>query len=111
MYLYNKMCKFFQYFFILIPMFVQEMRRPVEDLDEYEEEDGEQDVEVGGGDYEEEEEDYEEEEEDPKPTKEELEYLELRQKLKEAVRKQMKKESGSGQTSSQEKLKKLPYDK
>lgn len=86
------------------------MRRPVEDLDEYEEEDGEQDVEVGGGDYEEEEEDYEEEEEDPKPTKEELEYLELRQKLKEAVRKQMKKESGSGQTSSQEKLKKLPYD-
>lgn len=44
----------------------------------------------------EEEDDYEEEKEEPKPTKEELKYLELRQKLKESIRKRTKKEaSGS----------------
>ncbi|XP_010275521.1 PREDICTED: protein SPT2 homolog isoform X2 [Nelumbo nucifera] len=68
------------------------------------------------GDYEEDGEDQEgeaeeeyEEEEDPKPTKEELEYLKLRQKLKESLRKKIKKESSSVPTQVQEK-KKLPYD-
>ncbi|KAK9284420.1 hypothetical protein L1049_023592 [Liquidambar formosana] len=77
----------------------------VEDLDEYEEEGEELE------DEEAEEEEYEEaEEEDPKPTKDELEYLELRQRIKESIRKQMKKENGSSLANSQERKKKLPYD-
>lgn len=67
-------------------VFVQEY----EDLDEYEE-DGEE--EEGG--YEEE---YEEEE-THEPSPEELEYLELRQKLKERFRKKMKKELGTASSS------------
>eukprot|EP00268_Persea_americana_P031800 TRINITY_DN3108_c0_g2_i9.p1 TRINITY_DN3108_c0_g2~~TRINITY_DN3108_c0_g2_i9.p1 ORF type:complete len:487 (+),score=136.46 TRINITY_DN3108_c0_g2_i9:164-1624(+) len=85
------------------------------DLDEYEEE--EEDLEEEGmeyfedGDEEEEEDDREEEheKEDPKPTKEELEYLELRQRLKEEARRRLKKESASTSGHSQER-KKLPYD-
>ncbi|KAA8531494.1 hypothetical protein F0562_006153 [Nyssa sinensis] len=78
-------------------------RDAYEDLDEYEEEVEEQEEEEVG------EEEYEEEKA-PQPTKEELEYLELRQRLKESIRKQMKKESGSALTSSHEKNKKLPFD-
>ncbi|XP_052196115.1 probable starch synthase 4, chloroplastic/amyloplastic [Diospyros lotus] len=70
-----------------------------EDFSEYEE-----DVEEEG------EEEYEEEEEAPQPTQEELEYLELRQQLKDSFRKQIKKESGSSHVNSQEKKKKLPYE-
>ncbi|XP_061346693.1 protein spt2-like [Gastrolobium bilobum] len=59
-------------------------------------------------------EEYEEEEEEPrKPTKEELVYLELRQKLKESIRKKMKKESSSSTScpdSADRKKNKLPYD-
>ncbi|KAH1238887.1 hypothetical protein GmHk_08G023468 [Glycine max] len=71
-----------------------------EDEDEYEEEA---------------EEEYEEEEEAPrKPSKEEMEYLELRQKLKESIRKQMKKESSGSGTSRRDSTdrskNKLPYD-
>ncbi|CAA3004505.1 Hypothetical predicted protein [Olea europaea subsp. europaea] len=66
-----------------------------EDLDEYEE-DGEEYEEVGGG-----EEEYEEEE-THQPTQESLEYLELRQRLKEAYRKKMKKESGTANPSSRD---------
>ncbi|XXG56759.1 hypothetical protein AAC387_Pa03g4090 [Persea americana] len=79
------------------------------DLDEYEE-DGE-DLEEEGMEYEEgsEEEEEEQEKEDPTPTKEELEYLELRQRLKEAARQRLKTESASTVGHSQEK-KKLPYD-
>ncbi|KAJ4965384.1 hypothetical protein NE237_017233 [Protea cynaroides] len=75
-------------------------------LDEYEE-DGE-----GEEDYyqEEDDEDEEKEEEDPKPTKEELEYLQLRQRIKESVRKKMKKESSAVSKQSLENKKKLPYD-
>ena len=55
-------------------------------------------------------EDYEEEEvEEEAPPKEELEYLELRQKIKESIR----KKSGSGSVnaqSSQDRRKKLPYN-
>ncbi|XP_048434568.1 uncharacterized protein LOC125474656 [Pyrus x bretschneideri] len=61
-------------------------------------------------DYEDDEdgEEYEEEEEDPKPTKEALAYLELRQRLKEQLR---KKKSGSSLANSSNKKKELPYDK
>ncbi|XP_023640798.1 protein SPT2 homolog [Capsella rubella] len=59
-----------------------------EDLDEYEDE---------------------EEEEERQPPKEELEYLELRQKLKETYKKNMGKASANGQ-SSQERRRKLPYN-
>lgn len=75
------------------------------DLDEYEdyEDEGEyQDGEVG--EYE------EEDEEDRLPTQEELEYLELRQKLKESYRKKIKKDSGSSHGNSREKKSKMPYD-
>ncbi|KAI4328087.1 hypothetical protein L6164_020474 [Bauhinia variegata] len=76
-----------------------------DELDEYE--DDEEEVE---NEYEEEEEVEYKEEEPRKPTKEELEYLELRQRLKESIRKQMKKESSSSLASSGERKKKLPYD-
>ena len=61
-------------------------------------------------DYEDDEdgEEYEEEEKDPRPTKEALAYLELRQRLKEQLR---KKKSGSSLANSSNKKKKLPYDK
>ena len=72
-------------------------------MDEYEE-DGEEEEEDGVG-----EEEYEEEA--PQPTQEELEYLELRQRLKDSFRKQMKKESGSAFANTHDKKKKLPYDK
>jgi protein SPT2 len=75
-------------------MFMQED----EYYDEYEEE-GEEQAE----------EEYEEEEE-RKPTVEEVDYLELRERIKEQIRKKMRKESGSTLSKSQEK-KKLPSDK
>jgi protein SPT2 len=76
-------------------MFMQED----EYYDEYEEE-GEEQAE----------EEYEEEEE-RKPTVEEVEYLELRERIKEQIRKKMQKEHGSALSKSQEKKKKLPSDK
>lgn len=83
-----------------------ELHGGLEDYDEYEEEGEELEEYAGEG----EEEGYEEaEREDPKPTKEELDYLALRQRLKEQIRKQ-KKETGSSLNSSNEKKKKLPYD-
>ncbi|XP_059439802.1 protein spt2-like isoform X2 [Corylus avellana] len=86
-----------------------ELHGGIEDYDEYEEE-GEE-LEDDSGEGQGEEEGYEEEEqEDPKPTKEELDYLSLRQRLKEQIRKQMKKENGSSLNSSNEKKKKLPHD-
>ncbi|XP_076907754.1 uncharacterized protein LOC143564328 [Bidens hawaiensis] len=77
------------------------------DLDEYE------DYEDEGGEYgyEEEGEEYEEVEESNRlPTKEELDYLELRQKLKESIRQKMKKDPSSNLASSREKNTKMPYD-
>ncbi|KAD2804439.1 hypothetical protein E3N88_37816 [Mikania micrantha] len=80
------------------------------DLDEYE------DYEDEGGEYEKEGEEYEEEgeeeeeEEDRLPTQEELEYLELREKLKETIRKKMKKDPSSDIASSREKKNRMPYD-
>ncbi|XP_022962924.1 AAC-rich mRNA clone AAC11 protein-like isoform X3 [Cucurbita moschata] len=67
-----------------------------EDYDEYEDDDL---IDDGEEEY--------EEVEDPKPTKEELEYLALRQRLKEKIRKQSKKDGGSHLRSN---YKKLPYD-
>lgn len=64
----------------------------------------------GGGEYDEDGEEEYEEEEPPKPTKEELEYLELRQKLKESIRKQMKKENSNPLADSASRKKQLPYD-
>lgn len=75
------------------------------DLDEYE------DYEDEGGEYEDEGGEYEEEEEDERlPTQEELEYLELRKKLKDIHRKKMKTGSGSGVSNSRENKSKMPYD-
>lgn len=54
-------------------------------------------------------EDDEEEEEQEVPPKEELEYLELRQKIKESIRKKLGKGSVNAQ-SSQDRRKKLPYN-
>ncbi|CAH8371958.1 unnamed protein product [Eruca vesicaria subsp. sativa] len=54
-------------------------------------------------------EDYEEEEEEEAPPKEELEYLELRQKIKDDIRKKSAGGSVNGQ-SSQDRRKKLPYN-
>ncbi|GKC39989.1 chromatin SPT2 [Tanacetum coccineum] len=65
------------------------------DLDEYD------DYEEEGGEYE------EEEVEDPERLQQEKDYLELRQKLKEVIRKKQKKELGS---DSRVKKSKLPYD-
>ncbi|GLU13381.1 hypothetical protein SLE2022_300190 [Rubroshorea leprosula] len=85
------------------------------DGDEYEDYDGydmegEQQYEEGYEEQEEEEEEEEEaEEEDHKPTEEEMEYLELRQRLKESIRQKRKTESGS-LLNAREKEKKLPYD-
>ncbi|XP_014519356.1 protein SPT2 homolog [Vigna radiata var. radiata] len=62
-----------------------------------------------GDEYEEDGEEEYVEEEPPKPTKEELHYLELRQKLKESIRKQMKKENSNSPLDSTRKSK-LPYD-
>ncbi|KAL4020003.1 hypothetical protein IC575_018767 [Cucumis melo] len=70
-----------------------------EDYDEYEDDDQMEE--------EEEEEEYEEVEV-PKPTKEEKEYLELRQRLKEKIRRQSKKDGSSHLKSNDRK--KLPYD-
>lgn len=82
-----------------------------EDLDEYEEEGEEQEEEgIGEDNYEEQEEEEEEgEEEAPRHTQEELEYLDLRQQLKESFRKKMKKESGSSRANTEEM--KFPYSK
>jgi protein SPT2 len=76
----------------------------------------------GYDDYEDEEleegEGYEEEEgqeyvvEEPrKPTKEELEYLELRQKLKESIRNKMKKENSTSLANSGARKKQIRQDK
>ncbi|KAF3439142.1 hypothetical protein FNV43_RR17417 [Rhamnella rubrinervis] len=75
----------------------------VEDgYDDYEDEECEQEEDG-------EEEEYEEEEV-RKPTKEELEYLELRQRLKEQIRRQRNKEGSFLRNNSNDKKKKLPYD-
>ncbi|XP_019098348.1 PREDICTED: uncharacterized protein LOC104774002 [Camelina sativa] len=50
----------------------------------------------------------EEEEEERQPPKEELEYLELREKMKETMWKNLRKGSANAQ-SSQERRRKLPY--
>ncbi|KAI3730473.1 hypothetical protein L1987_61643 [Smallanthus sonchifolius] len=78
------------------------------DLDEYEDY---EDYEDEGGEYEEDGGEYEEEEEEERlPTQEELDYLELRQRLKETIRKKMKKDPSSNLAGSREKKNKMPYD-
>lgn len=76
-------------------------RYEYEDLDEYEE-DGEEGEEAGEQEY--------EEEEDPQPTKEVLDYLELRQRLKEEKRKILKKESGAGSSRERKNVMSKPKD-
>ncbi|CAH8388219.1 unnamed protein product [Eruca vesicaria subsp. sativa] len=56
------------------------------------------------------EDEYEEEEEQEVPPKEELEYLELRQKIKESIRKKLGKGSVNAQSSQDRRMKKLPYN-
>ncbi|KAG6632812.1 hypothetical protein CIPAW_12G004100 [Carya illinoinensis] len=83
-----------------------ELHGEVEDYDEYEEEGSELEEDPGEGEK-------AHEEEDPKPTREELEYLELRRRLKEQIRKQMKRDNGTSTNvngSNEKKNKKLPYD-
>jgi len=81
-----------------------------QEYDDYYEDEGQDEYEEEG------EQEYGEEEMEPrKPSKEETEYLEFRQKLKESIRKQMKKE-GSGSSTSRldatdRRKNKLPYDK
>ncbi|KAL5996354.1 hypothetical protein ACLOJK_026431 [Asimina triloba] len=82
-----------------------------EDLDAYEEDGYDQGEERYEDEGEEEEEQQEYEEEPPKPTKEELDYLSYRQRLKESIRRQMKKESAASADRIQDKNKKLPFDK
>uniref|UniRef100_A0A1D1Z0P1 Protein SPT2 n=1 Tax=Anthurium amnicola TaxID=1678845 RepID=A0A1D1Z0P1_9ARAE len=67
-----------------------------DDLDEYETDDNSQ---------EEEEAESEEEEKDPKPTKEEMEYLKMREKIKEKIRQKYRKENAAafGPTYSRDK--------
>ncbi|XP_071686489.1 uncharacterized protein [Rutidosis leptorrhynchoides] len=75
------------------------------DLDQYE------DYEDEAGEYEEDGDEYEEQEkEECPPTREALEYLELRNKLKEIHRKKMKIGAGSVSANSREKKSKMPYD-
>lgn len=50
-------------------------------------------------------------EEPRKPTKEEIEYLELRQKLKESIRKKMKKENSISVADSSVRKKQIRHDK
>ncbi|KAL1559548.1 protein SPT2 isoform X2 [Salvia divinorum] len=66
-----------------------------ENWDEYEE-DGEEQEEEEGGDY-----DYKEVHQ---PTQEELDYLAIRQKLKESIRKKMKKDAGTANPTSRYKV-------
>ncbi|GER33112.1 SPT2 chromatin protein [Striga asiatica] len=70
-------------------------RDEYEDWDEYEEDGDEQEQEVGEDEY---------EEETHQPTQEELDYLELRQRLKESIRKQMKKELGTTDAGSRDRI-------
>ncbi|KAJ4981947.1 hypothetical protein NE237_032784 [Protea cynaroides] len=89
-----------------------ELHQNDEYFDEYEEDGEGEEADAMEEDYyqEEDDEDEEKEEEDPKPTKEELEYLQSRQRIKESVRKKMKKESSAVSKQSLENKKKLPYD-
>lgn len=73
-----------------------------EDLDEYEE-DGEEGEEAGEEEY--------EKVEDPRPTKEVLDYLELRQRLKEEKRRMLKKELGAGSSREKKNVLSKPKDK
>ncbi|KAG6416136.1 hypothetical protein SASPL_123560 [Salvia splendens] len=66
-----------------------------ENWDEYEEDGEEQEEEEGCDDY------YEEVHQ---PTQEELDYLAIRQKLKESIRKKMKKDAGTANSASRNKV-------
>ncbi|KAL5099991.1 hypothetical protein RYX36_004318 [Vicia faba] len=76
--------------------------------DEYEEYDDYEDEEEEG--YEDEEGEEYVEEEPRKPTPEELDYLELRKKLKESIRKKMKKENSISLADSSGRRKQVHYD-
>lgn len=71
-----------------------------EDWDEYED-DGDEQEEEGGDGY----------EEAHQPTQEELDYLAMRQRLKESIRKQMKKDAGNASSGSRDKASALRKDK
>ncbi|KAF6169031.1 hypothetical protein GIB67_038528 [Kingdonia uniflora] len=72
-----------------------------EDLDEYEDDFIEDDEEGK---------EYEKKEKEQKPTKEVLNYLKCRHRLKEQIRKNLEKENGASLGNYQEEKKKLPYD-
>ena len=94
---------------LFIGLFFLQERHPAEEEygydDYYDEDDGYGHEDEGEG------EEYEEEEEDPQPTKEEMEYLELRQRLKEQIRKKNKKANSSALNNTNDRKRKLPYDK
>lgn len=79
------------------------------DIDEYDDHDGYDDYE-DDEERQEEEDEEEYEEEERKPTAEELEYLELRARLKERIRKKMQRESSTSGSKSLDKKKKISYD-
>ncbi|XP_050363632.1 uncharacterized protein LOC126782422 isoform X2 [Argentina anserina] len=85
----------------------QRYERPVE-YDGYGYEDDGYGYEEEGDEYEEDEEEEEVEEEARKPTKEAMEYLELRQRLKERVRREKMKKEGGYRASGERR--RLPYD-
>ncbi|XP_011627470.1 protein SPT2 homolog [Amborella trichopoda] len=76
------------------------------DLDEYEDDEEDQE----GEQIEYEEAAQEEEEEDPQIAKEQMEYIDRREKLKEMIRQQMKKETNAAVGLSQEMKRTLPKD-
>ncbi|GMG99994.1 hypothetical protein Nepgr_001834 [Nepenthes gracilis] len=79
-----------------------------EDLNDYGEDEEDQYEDIEAEEYDEAEEEVAEE--DPTPKKEVLEYLELRQKLKEAARKKLRKESGSARNNFKDQKKISPLE-
>ncbi|RDY02445.1 putative starch synthase 4, chloroplastic/amyloplastic, partial [Mucuna pruriens] len=100
-----------KYFVTVGSLFLHETAMRGYDRDEPQDYDDYEDDELEGGEeYEDDGEEEYEEEEPRKPTKEEVKYLELRQKLKESIRKQLKKENSNSLADSTSRKKKLPYD-
>lgn len=99
---------FFNYFLTLFSFWIEFgfCLQEYEDYDDYEDEE----LEEGEG-YEDEEGEEYAVEEPRKPTPEELEYLELRKKLKESIRKKMKKENSISLADSSGRRKQVHYDK
>lgn len=90
---------------------IQAAMRGYDQEDEYEDYDDYEDEQLEEGEgYEEEEGEEYVAEEPRKPTKEELDYLELRQKLKESIRKKMQKQNSTSLADSSGRKKQIQRD-